>query len=266
MTNMRDLWIIVPCFNEEKILPQTCDCFISKLHKMKEEQVVSTDSIILFVDDGSYDDTWNIIFRLSEEHKDVHGLKLKENVGQQRALLAGLMTAKDYGADMTVTMDCDGQDDINAVTEMVHAFDNGYNIVYGVRNNRDTDTWLKRNTALLYYNIMRLFDKTMIYNHSEFRLMSYKVLCYLDAHDELDLFIRKICSSIAYYEDIPATSVYYKRLSREAGDTHYSFSALVKLAIKSLKPVEHEIGHVSHAHQYTIETSTYKKGKVSYVI
>jgi hypothetical protein len=171
--------------------------------------------------------------------------------------MAGLMTAKDFGIDATITIDCDGQDDIHAMSEMMKKFNAGNEIVYGVRDNRDSDTWLKRNTALAYYKLMRLFDKSFIYNHSEFRLMSHLVLEYLDNHGEYKPFLRKICSTLTYYDKLPSEYVHYSRKARIAGKTHYSLWSLIKLAMISMKPVNHSIGHVSHDKQYRIEEFTY---------
>lgn len=254
----KTVWIIIPCFNEEKMLPQIYNEFVDELHNMKKNNIANDNSIILFIDDGSSDSTWNIIKSIANEIHDVHGMKLKKNTGQLHALMAGLMYAKDLNIDATITIDCDGQDDIHAMSEMMKKFNAGNEIVYGVRNNRDSDTWLKRNTALMYYKFMRLFDKSFVYNHSEFRLMSHRVLEYLDNHGEYKPFLRKICGALTYYEKLPSDFVYYTRKERIAGDTHYSLWSLCKLAMISMKPINHEIGHVSHDDQFQIETCTYK--------
>jgi len=254
-----NVWIVIPCYNEEKILPKIYERFVDELHDMKQNNIADNNSIILFVDDGSSDNTWNIISSISEKYKDVHGLKLERNAGQQCAILAGLMTAKKNGADATITIDCDGQDDIHAMTQMMQAFNSGYDIVYGVRNDRSCDTFIKRNAALVYYRLIRLFDRNMICNHGDFRLMSKNVLDYIDAHGEHTLFLRKLCSTIDYnYENIKSVRVYHKRLEREAGETHYSLSMMFQLAIHSLRPVHHKIGHASHKNQYMIKLCTYK--------
>lgn len=254
---LNTVWILVPCYNEGKMLPEIYHEFVAELHNMKNQKIASEKSILLFIDDGSSDNTWEIIENLSNEIEDVHGLKLKQNAGQLHALMAGLMLAKELNIDATITIDCDGQDDIHTMSDMMCKFNEGYDIVYGVRNNRDSDTWLKRNTALAYYKFMRLFDKSFVYNHSEFRLMSHRVLEYLDNHGEYKPFLRKICFALSHYEKLPSTCSYYTRKERIAGETHYSFWALFKLALISMKPVNHEVGHVSHDEQYQIEKCTY---------
>lgn len=251
------LWIIVPCYNEEAVLTRIYRDFIDILHIMKINGMVDIRSVLVFVDDGSTDNTWNVIKSITNKSYDVHGLKLKENSGQQCAIMAGLMMAKRFNADVTISIDCDGQDDLSAMVDMVEKYNAGYDIVYGVRNNRDSDTFFKRFTALMYYKLIKFFDKTMIYNHSEFRLMSRKVLCYLDSHGEKQLFIRKLCSHIDYYAHVKSTSVYYARSEREAGETKYSASSLIRLALISIRPVKTKIDSVPHDNQYKVETFTY---------
>ena len=171
---LKTLWIVIPCFNEARTLIKTYTDFVNELHKMKNYGLISANSIIVFVDDGSSDATWNIIEDISNEINDVHGIKLNRNYGQFNALMAGLVTAKESYADAVVTIDCDGQDDVSCISEMVEKFNQGADIVYGVRNNRDSDSAFKRTTAVTYYKLMRLFDKSIVYNHSDC-LLNFKV-------------------------------------------------------------------------------------------
>lgn len=253
---MKTLWIVVPCYNEEDMLPNIYMDFIKELHILKRRKLISDKSLILFVDDGSTDSTWKYIKQLTEQYEEIEGLKLKNNSGQMHALLAGLMTAKKHHASAVITLDCDGQDDITLMEQMVEKYLEGNDIVYAVRNNRDSDSWFKRTTAQLYYRIFRIFNKSLIYNHAEYRLMSNRILYYLDAHGEDKPFIRKICGAITYYDKVPSAYVYYSRHERIAGKTHYSLKSMLKLALSSLRPVTHETGHVSHKKQYQIETCT----------
>lgn len=256
---IKTVWIVVPCYNEQDMLPQIYNEFADELHAMKRNGLASEDSIVLFVDDGSSDNTWSVITDITNTISDIHGMKLQKNSGQLCALMAGLMLAHSLNVDAAITIDCDGQDDIHAMSEMVRKFNEGNDIVYGVRNNRDTDTWFKRNTALAYYKIMGLFDKSFIYNHADFRLMSHKVLDYLDNHGEPKPFLRRICGSLTYYEKLPSDYVYYSRKERTAGDTHYSLLKMIKFALTGAKQrVNHEMGHASHDNQFQVETCTYQ--------
>ena len=172
------LYIVIPCYNEEQVLPITSKLFLEKVENLSEKGKIHSDSRILFVNDGSKDKTWEIIEQLSKENTYFQGISLSRNRGHQNALLAGLMTAKEY-ADITISIDCDGQDDINAMDEMVDAYLDGCDVVYGVRSKRDTDTFFKRFTAEGFYHIMNWMGAQVVFNHADYRLMSKRVLCLL---------------------------------------------------------------------------------------
>ncbi|MEG2166406.1 MAG: glycosyltransferase family 2 protein, partial [Ruthenibacterium sp.] len=169
------LYIVIPCYNEQEVLPVTCGLFLDKIKTLAASGKISDDSRVLFVNDGSKDNTWNIICALAD--KDVHykGVCLSRNRGHQNALLAGLMTAKDL-ADITISIDCDGQDDINAMDAMVDEYANGIDVVYGVRSKRATDTWFKRTTAEGFYKVMKLLGADVVFNHADYRLLSRRAL------------------------------------------------------------------------------------------
>lgn len=231
------LYIVIPCYNEEEVLPITSELFLKKLQKLIENDLVQEESRIVFVNDGSKDSTWDIIKKLSRI--DVHylGICLSRNRGHQNALLAGLMEVREE-CDITISIDCDGQDDINAIDEMVKAYLEGADIVYGVRNNRETDTWFKRFTAQTFYKIMQKLGAESIYNHADYRLVSSRVLNELAKYKEVNLFLRGMFPLIGFN----STCVYYKREARMAGESHYPFKKMLALAINgitnlSIKPI-----------------------------
>lgn len=231
------LAIVVPCYNEEEVLPQTNQQLRALLDGMMREHLVSGESYILYVNDGSRDRTWEIIAGYSESDAHVRGLKLAGNVGHQNALMAGLDTAR-QDADVTVSIDADLQDDIHAIPDMVMKYDDGCDIVYGVRRKRTTDTFFKRTTAQLFYKFMSSMGVKSVYNHADFRLMSRRAVQALCQYDERNLFLRGLVPLLGYKSD----SVYYDRLERQAGESKYPLSKMLSFAIDgvtsfSVKPL-----------------------------
>lgn len=232
------LWLIVPCYNEEQVLPITSEIFKEKLEYLKKEKKINRDSYILFVNDGSKDETWKIIVGLSKLDNIFRGISQSRNFGHQSAVLAGLMEAKDK-CDITITVDCDGQDDIEAIDKMVEAYSVlGCEIVYGVRDNRDTDTFFKRISAEAFYKFLNILGAEVVYNHADYRLMSRKVLEKLSDFTEVNIFLRGIVPLVGF----KSTNVYYKRQERIAGKSKYPFSKMMALAIDgitslSIKPI-----------------------------
>ena len=231
------LAIVVPCFNEEEVLPQTNERLCSLLDGMMRDQLVGPDSYILYVDDGSRDATWRIIADYTEHNTHVRGLKLAGNVGHQNALMAGLDTAR-ADADVTVSIDADLQDDINVIPEMIKKFDNGNDIVYGVRRKRETDTLFKRTTAQAFYKFMSGMGVKTVYNHADFRLMSRRAVDALCQYEERNLFLRGLVPLLGYQTD----SVYYDRSARQAGESKYPLAKMLSFAIDgvtsfSVKPL-----------------------------
>lgn len=229
--------MVIPCYNEEDVLPITFSMFQEQMSKMIAAKQVSADSKIMFVNDGSKDSTWKIINELSQENDIFCGLSLSRNRGQQNAMFAGLMEARKY-CDIAITIDCDGQDDIAAMADMVNEYNDGCDVVYGVRSDRESDTFVKRFTAQSFYKVLNKMGVETVYNHSEYRLMSKRVLDALSDFKEVNLFIRGMVPLIGF----KSTSVYFKRNERIAGNTHYSIKSLTMLAINaitslSIKPI-----------------------------
>lgn len=189
MTSCPILYIVIPCFNEETVLPVTNTLFLDKLKDFIAAGEISAESRILFVDDGSRDNTWSVISELHQKNAYFEGLKLSRNCGHQNALLAGLMTAKNH-ADITISIDCDGQDDVAAMNRMLQEYKSGADIVYGVRAARDTDTKFKRNTAKGFYRILNFLGAEVVFNHADYRLMSRRALEGLSEFREVNLFLR----------------------------------------------------------------------------
>ena len=181
------LYIVIPCYNEQEVLPVTKPMFLNKLNHLIARRKVSEQSRILFVNDGSRDSTWNLIQEFANQEEKIEGISLSRNRGHQNALLAGLMEAKDL-CDITISIDCDGQDDLNAMDEMVEAYHKGADIVYGVRSKRDTDTFFKRTTAEGFYKLMNKLGGEVVYNHADYRLVSAKVLEEFSNFNEVNLF------------------------------------------------------------------------------
>lgn len=232
------LIIVVPCYNEQEVLPITAPMFLAKIKSLAQAGQITQDSRVMFVNDGSRDDTWNIITRLSEEDEHFIGISQSRNRGHQNAVLAGLMTAKDM-CDITISIDCDGQDDINAMDGMVAAYHEGCEIVYGVRSRRDTDTFFKRFTAESFYKLLNAMGAEVVYNHADYRLISSRALQELAKFREVNIFLRGMVPLVGF----KSTSVYYERSERAAGKSHYPLSKMLALAFDgitslSIKPIK----------------------------
>lgn len=223
------LYLVVPCYNEEEVLEVTCRLLTEKLKSMMERNLISSESRMMFVDDGSKDSTWKLIESLCESNPLVQGLKLSRNRGHQNALLAGLMTAKEH-CDMAISLDADLQDDIDALDRFVEAYNNGHDVVYGVRNSRTTDSWFKRNTAQGFYKLMKLLGVDLVYNHADYRLMSKRALEGLEDHREVNLFLRGIVPLVGY----PSTTVEYERKERFVGESKYPLTKMLKFAFEGI--------------------------------
>ena len=231
------LWIVIPCYNEEQVLPLTAPLFIRKLRQLEEDGRISRRSRILFVNDGSTDKTWEIIRKTAEEHEECIGICQSRNRGHQNAVLAGLMEAKDR-CDITISIDCDGQDDIDAMDEMVEKYLNGAEVVYGVRSRRDTDSWFKRFTAESFYKLMNKLGAEVVFNHADYRLISAKVLQHFADFEEVNIFLRGLVPLVGF----PSDQVYYERAERLAGKSHYPLKKMLALAFNgitslSIKPI-----------------------------
>lgn len=231
------LYLVVPCYNEEEVLPETSKQLRIKMQSLMEKGKISSESRIVFVNDGSKDRTWQIIEELHGEDNIFQGVKLSRNKGHQNALLAGLMTVKDK-CDMTISLDADLQDDIDAIDEMVDKYHEGCDIVYGVRNARDTDTAFKRKTAEGYYKVIKFLGADIVYNHADYRLMSRRALDGLEQFKEVNLFLRGVVPMIGYKSD----SVYYARKERFAGESKYPLKKMLAFAWEgitslSIKPI-----------------------------
>lgn len=232
------LIIVIPCYNEQEVLPITAPQFLAKLKELSAAGQITEDSRVMFVNDGSRDDTWNIITRLSEEDEHYIGIAQSRNRGHQNAVLAGLMTAKDM-CDITISIDCDGQDDINAMDGMVAAYHEGCEIVYGVRSRRDTDTFFKRFTAESFYKLLNTMGAEVVYNHADYRLISSRALQELAKFREVNIFLRGMVPLVGF----KSTSVYYERSERAAGKSHYPLKKMLALAFDgitslSIKPIK----------------------------
>lgn len=223
------LYLVIPCYNEEQVLPLTSGKFKNKLEELIEAEKIGSESRVMFVNDGSKDTTWDILSKLCEEDEKYCAISLSRNRGHQNALIAGLMEAKKH-ADITISMDCDGQDDINAIGQMVDEYAKGSEIVFGVRNDRTTDSWFKRTTAQSYYKVLRGMGVEIIPDHADYRLMSARVLNALEGYSEVNLFLRGIIPQLGFKQSV----VYYSRAEREAGTTHYPLSKMAALAIDGI--------------------------------
>ncbi|MCM3719355.1 glycosyltransferase [Fictibacillus phosphorivorans] len=223
------LTIVVPCYNEQEVLPITIDALDVLLKKMKTEELISDDSKLLLVDDGSKDETWSIIYKESLRNENVKGLKLAGNVGHQNALLAGLFTAKET-SDCVLSIDADLQDDITVIPQFIEHFNKGCDIVYGVRKKRDCDTFFKRSSAEFFYKFMNRMGVNLVYNHADFRLMSKRALIELEKFEEVNMFLRGIVPLIGY----KSSCVYYERKERPAGDTKYPLKKMLYFAFDGI--------------------------------
>lgn len=226
---MTKLYIVVPCYNEEEVLRETSRRLREKLSALMKVEKISAESKIVFVNDGSKDLTWKIISELHDDDKIFCGINLSRNCGHQNALLAGLMTVKDF-ADAVISMDADLQDDINAVDEMIDKYVEGYDIVYGVRSKRETDTFFKRFTAESFYKLIKIWGADIVNNHADYRLMSKRALNGLAEFEEVNLFLRGLVPMIGY----PSTIVYYERAERFAGESKYPLKKMLAFAFEGI--------------------------------
>lgn len=231
------LFIVIPCYNEEEVLPITSKMFLEELEDLIHKGKISDNSRILFVNDGSKDKTWEIIENLAAENPHFIGMSQSRNRGHQNAVLAGLMESKDM-CDITISIDCDGQDDIKAMEAMVDAYHDGSEVVYGVRSKRDTDTFFKRFTAESFYKLLNKMGVEVVYNHADYRLISSRVLKEFANFKEVNLFLRGMIPLVGF----KSSSVYYERHERIAGESHYPLSKMLGLAIDgitslSIKPI-----------------------------
>lgn len=232
------LYIIIPCYNEQEVLPITCDMFLDKINELVSIDKISDDSRILFVNDGSKDNTWSLINDLSKKDKHYIGISQSRNRGHQNAVLAGLMESKDK-CDITISIDCDGQDDIHAMNQMVDEYLNGSEIVYGVRSKRETDTFFKRFSAESFYKLLNWMGAEVVFNHADYRLVSSRVLQEFKNYTEVNIFLRGMFPLVGF----KSTSVYYERHERIAGESHYPLKKMLALAFDgitslSVKPIK----------------------------
>lgn len=223
------LYIVIPCYNEEKVLPITSKMFLEKILSLSGEGKISDESRILFVNDGSKDETWNIICDLAQQDEHYKGISQSRNRGHQNAVLAGLMESKDV-CDITISIDCDGQDDINAMDDMIDAYLDGSEVVYGVRSKRETDTFFKRFTAESFYKLLNKMGAEVVFNHADYRLVSSRVLQEFENFHEVNLFLRGMFPLVGF----KSTSVYYERSERIAGESHYPLSKMFGLAFDGI--------------------------------
>ena len=232
------MYVVIPCYNEEQMLPITAQALIKKFDELKAEGRIAQNSKVMFVDDGSKDKTWEIIQKLHEASPVFTGLKLSRNKGHQNALLAGLMTARNY-ADIVVSMDADLQDDINAIDGFLDKRAEGCDIVYGVRSSREKDTAFKRGTAQAYYKLLEHMGVEITYNHADYRLMSKRAIDALAEFKEVNLFLRGLVPMVGFKSDI----VKYVRNERVAGESKYPLKKMLAFAMDgitsfSVKPLK----------------------------
>ena len=233
------LYVVVPCYNEEEVLPETSGRLKAKMLQLIEKGAISADSRVCFVNDGSKDRTWEIICELHAEDSLFSGINLSRNRGHQNALLAGLMTVREQ-ADMVISMDADLQDDINAMDEMIDKYNAGCDVVYGVRSRRTTDTFFKRVTAEGFYKLMDKLGAKTVFNHADYRLLSRRAIDGLAGFTEVNLFLRGIVPMVGYKSDV----VYYERGERFAGESKYPLSKMLAFAVEgvtslSVKPIRY---------------------------
>lgn len=231
------LYIVVPCYNEEEVLELTTERLTEKMESLITDGIIDKNSRIMYVNDGSKDSTWSIIKKLNEQNQYVVGVNLSRNRGHQNALLAGLMTAKEY-ADIVISMDADLQDDINVIDKFIEKYNSGCDVVYGVRSSRKKDTFFKRNTALFFYKLMNKLGAEVVYNHADYRLMSKRALNELEKYKEVNLFLRGIIPLIGFKSD----TVEYVRNERAAGESKYPLKKMINFAMEgilsfSIKPI-----------------------------
>ena len=232
------VYLVIPCYNEEEVLPETVGRLTQKLDAMRAAGLANEHSRMLLVDDGSKDRTWELIARLNSENPYVEGVKLAHNRGHQNALLCGLMTAMPL-CDCAISLDADLQDDVDALDQFVQKYKEGCDVVYGVRNKRETDTWFKRTTAEGFYKVMKLLGVDVVFNHADYRLMSRRALEGLSEYKEVNLFLRGMVPLIGYRSDY----VYYDRHERFAGESKYPLKKMISFALDgissfSVKPLK----------------------------
>ncbi|WP_394965741.1 glycosyltransferase family 2 protein [Candidatus Allofournierella excrementigallinarum] len=237
MKELPVLYIVIPCYNEQQVLPVTAPMFFAKLRGLMAQGLIAPQSRAVFVNDGSKDDTWAIIQDLAAREELAEGVCLSRNRGHQNALLGGLLTVKDR-CDITISIDCDGQDDLNAMDEMVKAYHDGCEVVYGVRSKRTTDTFFKRFTAESFYKLMNWMGAQVVFNHADYRLLSSRVLNEFANFKEVNIFLRGMVPLVGF----KSTSVYYERAERIAGESHYPLKKMLALAFDgitslSVKPI-----------------------------
>lgn len=223
------LYIVIPCYNEQEVLPITAPMFLDKIKTLAAAGKISDESRVLFVNDGSKDRTWEIIEELSKQDEHYIGISQSRNRGHQNAVLAGLMEAKDR-CDITISIDCDGQDDINAMDAMVDAYLDGCDVVYGVRSSRETDTFFKRFTAQSFYKFLSSMGAEVVYNHADYRLISSRALQALAEFKEVNLFLRGMVPLVGF----KSTTVAYSRAERIAGESHYPLKKMIALAVDGI--------------------------------
>ena len=223
------LYIVIPCYNEQEVLPITAPQFLAKIRQLTAEGKIAEESRVLFVNDGSKDRTWEIICELARSDEHYLGISQSRNRGHQNAVLAGLMEARDR-CDITISIDCDGQDDINAMDAMVDEYLSGSEVVYGVRESRETDTFFKRTTAQGFYKFLSAMGAEVVYNHADYRLISARVLKEFAKFEEVNLFLRGLVPLVGF----KSSSVYYKRAERLAGESHYPLRKMLALAIDGI--------------------------------
>ncbi|HIU40006.1 MAG TPA: glycosyltransferase family 2 protein [Candidatus Aphodocola excrementigallinarum] len=219
------LYVVVPCYNEEEVLEETTKRLKEKLNTLIKSKKISNKSKAMYVNDGSKDNTWELIKKINKKEKLFTGISLSRNRGHQNALLAGLMTAKNY-ADVVISMDADLQDDINAIDEMIDKYHSGCEIVYGVRSSRKKDTWFKRTTAQVFYKFMKFMGVDVVYNHADYRLTSKRVLDEFENYKEVNLFLRGMFPLVGFKWDV----VYYERHERFAGESKYPLKKMLNFA------------------------------------
>lgn len=229
MENGVNLYVVVPCYNEEAVLGETSKRMLELFSNMKKDGLINGKSRIVFVDDGSKDKTWSIISSLTKEHTEIAGIKLAKNAGHQNALFSGLMTVKN-DCDCAISIDADLQDDINIIPDMIKNYIDGYDVVYGVRNKRDTDTFFKRTTAVAFYKLMQFMGVNIVFNHADYRLMSKRALEGLSQFPERNLFLRGMVPLVGYR----STSVYYDRNERFAGESKYPLKKMLSFAFDGI--------------------------------
>ena len=223
------LYIVIPCYNEEEVLPITAPMFLGKITDLASQGLISEDSRVLFVNDGSRDRTWEIIKQLAKSDEHYIGISQSRNRGHQAAVLAGLMEAKDV-CDISISIDCDGQDDIDAMDRMVQEYLNGCEVVYGVRSSRKTDTFFKRTTAQGFYKFLSMMGAEVVYNHADYRLISARVLKEFANYKEVNLFLRGMVPLVGF----KSTSVEYERHERIAGESKYPLRKMIALAVDGI--------------------------------